>query len=75
MDNFPPAVLDAVHAAFPREGFAEGMADLLEEARKRSPRAYAMTFMTDTVNRLCGAGLPNLEDQLRRDPFATMPEV
>ena len=70
MDNFPPAVLDTVHAAFPRNGFAEGMADLLEEAGKRSPHAYAMTFMTNTVNRLCGVGLPNLDEQLRKDPFA-----
>ena len=73
--TFPPAVLDTVHAAFPRDGFAEGMADLLEDAGKRSPQAYAMTFMTNTVNRLCGAGLPDLEEQLRKDPFATTQEV
>ena len=75
MDNYPPAALDAVHNAFPREGFAEGMADLLETAALRAPSAYAMTFMSSTVNRLCDAGLPNLEDQLRRDPFESTPPV
>jgi hypothetical protein len=24
-----------------------------------------------TANRLCNAGLPNFDEQLRRDPFAT----
>jgi hypothetical protein len=73
VDTMPAEVIDAVHAALPRDGFAEGMADLLETAGKRSPEAYAMTFMTNTVNRLCGAGLPNFDEQLRRDPFAATP--
>ena len=74
MENFPPAALAAVHAAFPREGFAYGIADLLETAALRAPSAYALTFMSGTVNRLCNAGLPSLEEQLRHDPFASAPK-
>lgn len=66
-------MIDAVHAAFPRDGFAAGIADLLEAAVQRSPEAYALTFLTDTAKRLCGAGLPNFDEQLRHDPFATIP--
>jgi len=73
IENLPPAVVRAVLAAFPRDGFTNGFADLLEAVALRSPDAYAMTFLTDTVNRVCGAGLPNFDERLRIDPFATAP--
>jgi hypothetical protein len=71
IENLPSAVVRAVLAAFPRDGFTGGFADLLEEAALKSPAAYAMTFLTNTVNRLCDAGLPDFDEQLRIDPFAT----
>jgi hypothetical protein len=46
------------------------LADLLEAAARRSPAAYAMTWMVDTVNRCCGTALPNFDDTIRQDPFA-----
>ena len=58
-----------VHRAFPRDGFADGMADLLEAAARRSPAAYALTWLAETVNRCCGASLPAFDAFLRRDPF------
>jgi hypothetical protein len=75
IENFPPAVVGAVLAAFPRDGFTDGFADLIEASALRSPDAYAMTFLTNTVNRLCGAGLPNFDEQLRLDPFVATPGV
>ena len=68
-DRLDRATLDAVHAAFPRDGFAEGMADLLEAAARRAPVAYAMTWMADTASRCSGAPLPSFDSVLRRDPF------
>lgn len=70
MENLPREVIDAVHAAVPRDGFANGMADLLEAAGRRSPESYALTFLHNTVNRCCGGVLPSFDDVLRRDPFA-----
>jgi hypothetical protein len=71
VEQMPAAVVTAVLAAFPRRDFTDGFADLLEASATRSPHAYAMTFMSDTVNRLCGTGLPNFDERLRLDPFAT----
>jgi hypothetical protein len=70
-ENMSAAVIGAVHTALPRDGFADGIADLFEAATRRSPAAYAMTFLAGTANRLCNAGLPNFDELLRRDPFAT----
>ena len=71
-DQLPPAVIAEVHRAFPRDGFADGMADLLEAAVGRSPAAYALTWLAETANRCCGASLPTFDSFLRRDPFATV---
>ncbi|MGA2008991.1 MAG: HD domain-containing protein [Solirubrobacteraceae bacterium] len=72
-ENLPPQAVAAVHAAFPREGFADGIADLLEDAVRRSPEAYATSFLSNTATRLCGAVVPTVDEQLRQDPFATTP--
>jgi hypothetical protein len=69
-DQLPPTVIAEVHRAFPRDGFADGLADLLEAAARRSPAAYALTWLAETVNRCCGTSLPAFDSFLRRDPFA-----
>ena len=71
-DRLPPAVIAEVHRAFPRDGFADGMAELLEAAVRRSPAAYALTWLAQTANRCCGTSLPAFDTFLRRDPFATV---
>jgi hypothetical protein len=66
-----PAVITQVPGAFPRDGFADGMADLLEAAARRSPVAYALTWLAETANRCGGTSLRAVDSFLRRDPFAT----
>jgi hypothetical protein len=70
-ENLPPQAVAAVHAAFPREGFTDAFADLLEDAVRRSPEGYVTSFLGGTARRLCGAVVPNVDEQLRQDPFAT----
>lgn len=70
-DRLPPAVIVEVNGAFPRDGFADGLADLLEAAARRSPAAYALTWLAETVNRCCGTSLPAFDSFIRRDPIAT----
>ena len=71
-DQLPPAVIAEVHRAFPRDGFANGMADLLEAAARRSPAAYALTWLAETANRCGATSLPTSDSFLRRDPFASV---
>jgi HD domain len=68
-DRLDPAAIAAVHDALPRDGFAEGIARLLEAAARRSPSAYTMTWLSETASRCCGAPLPSFDSALRRDPF------
>jgi hypothetical protein len=44
--------------------------DGAEAATRRSPAAYALTWLADTTNRCCGTSLPTFDSLLRRDPFA-----
>lgn len=69
LDQLDPASTAAVTAAFPRDGFVTGMAELVEAAARRAPAAYAMTWLADTANRCCGGGLPGSEEMLGQDPF------
>jgi hypothetical protein len=69
-DRLDGATLAAIHAAFPRRGFADGIADLLEAAARRAPLAYAMTWLADTAGRCCGTSLPSFDSAMRHDPFA-----
>jgi hypothetical protein len=69
-DQLPAASIAEIHDAFPRDGFADGIADLIEAATRRSPAVYALTWLADTTNRCCGTSLPTFESLLRRDPFA-----
>jgi len=71
-DQLTPAVIAEVHRAFPRDGFADGMADLLEAAARRSPAAYALTWLAETASRCCGTSMPTFDSFLRRDPYATV---
>ena len=72
-DQFDPALIDAVHTAFPRDGFSDGLAVVLEAAARRAPAAYAMTWMAPLVNQCCGVELPNLTSTWPpRDPFAAV---
>ncbi len=70
LDRLDPAAVNEVIAAFPRDGFVEGIGALTEAAARRAPRAYAMTWLAATANRCCGGGLPSSEEMLEQDPFA-----
>ena len=69
LDRLDPAAVHEVIAAFPRDGFVDGISELTEAAARRAPAAYAMTWLAATANRCCGGGLPSSEDMLGQDPF------
>ena len=67
--------VDAVEAAitaYPREGFHDGFAALIDETARDGPHLYALTWLASTAARH-QPGLPSSEDLVgpaRRDPFA-----
>lgn len=68
--ELPAGSAEAVNGAYPRDGFADAFADLIEASARREPMAYAQTWLAATAERCCGDKLPTSEDVLRHDPHA-----
>jgi hypothetical protein len=68
--ELPAGSGEAVNGAYPRDGFADSFADLVEASARREPTVYAQTWLAATAERCCGQPLPTSEDVLRTDPHA-----
>ncbi len=69
-DTLTPEVREAVLAAHPRTGFAEGMIDALADGVRDKPETATGTFLTDVlVERLPGYVRPNVCDAMRQTRF------
>lgn len=66
--DLPAAAAEAINTTYPRDGFADGFADLIEAAARREPEVYTQTWMAATAERCCGAPLRTSEHVLRTDP-------
>jgi len=69
VDEFPEGFVDAVLREYPRLGFKQELLRSLISAAERSPEAYALTFMADTIRERKMAPLPTFEQLLVGAPF------
>jgi hypothetical protein len=70
IEQFDSSAVESVISAFPRDGFAGKFAELIEATARRTPAAYALTWLAATADRCCGGGLPTSEQTIGGDPFA-----
>lgn len=71
LDTLPPDAVAAVTTAYPRDGFQDNFAALLNHTARRDPHLYALTWLASTAARH-EPSLPTSEDLVgapRRDPF------